>query len=237
MPRVPVHHVVSPRVWRVMTSPVRFEILEAMRMIAPCSIAEIAEILDRPADSLYRHVDQLAQGGFLTCTGTRNAGRRPERVFDLTADDFRPAFKDPSGRAANAAYHDSIATICKIVQRSSRDASAASGLMAGGEGRNILGFLGHAWLAPEEFDEVCTMLREVMRYLDARATPGRGRLFVTGVATLPVVRKRGARKRTSARAVASKSAAQAATRTAPKPSSKPSSKSSPKPSTKTKPAR
>ena len=46
-----------------MMAPVRFELIEAMRSIAPCSIRELALALDRPADTLYPHVRQLLKIG------------------------------------------------------------------------------------------------------------------------------------------------------------------------------
>ena len=63
MARPPIHIVESPRHWKVMIAPVRLEVIEAMRMIAPCSIAEIAVALDRSADTLYRHIEKLRTAG------------------------------------------------------------------------------------------------------------------------------------------------------------------------------
>ena len=54
--RPKVQLITSPAVWRTMIAPARIEIIEAMRCAAPCAIAEIAELLGRPADGLYRHI-------------------------------------------------------------------------------------------------------------------------------------------------------------------------------------
>jgi hypothetical protein len=47
MPRKALHHVTDPAVWQTLVAPVRLEILEALRMLAPCGIAAVAQQLDR----------------------------------------------------------------------------------------------------------------------------------------------------------------------------------------------
>jgi len=51
----------SPAVWSVLVAPVRAEIVEALRLLGPCSLAEIGDAINRPADSLYKH------GAFTSC--------------------------------------------------------------------------------------------------------------------------------------------------------------------------
>ena len=98
-------------------------------MIAPCSIAEIATALDRPADTLYRHLEKLKRAGAVVEAGVRRIGRRVEQVYDLVADDFRVDFKDGSGRTANKAYNDTMQSIIKVASRTARDSSAAGQLL------------------------------------------------------------------------------------------------------------
>ena len=43
MPRRPIHVIAGTDDWAVMMAPVRFEIVEAMRGLAPCSVGEIAQ--------------------------------------------------------------------------------------------------------------------------------------------------------------------------------------------------
>ncbi|MFO0082890.1 MAG: ArsR family transcriptional regulator, partial [Phycisphaerales bacterium] len=56
--------VVSPEQWKLLLSPVRAEVAEALRLLGPSSIADIADILDRPADGLYPHVRARVSAGF-----------------------------------------------------------------------------------------------------------------------------------------------------------------------------
>jgi DNA-binding transcriptional ArsR family regulator len=194
MPRPAIHHVAHPKHWSVLVAPVRLEVVEAMRMIAPCSIAEIAAALDRPADTLYRHIDKLKRAGMVVEAGVRRSGRRFEQVYDLVADDFRVGFKEVSGRTANKAYNDTMQSILKIASRTARDSAAASELVGLGDDRNIIGKIEHAWLTQEEFLELREMMMKVKLYMDARKARREGRLYLAAVIAMPVTRKRGAKR-------------------------------------------
>lgn len=194
MPRPALQIVPSPTRWTDLVAPVRLELLEAMRLIAPCSVKDIAQALDRPADTLYRHIAKLVAAGAVVEAKVRRSGRRFERVYDLAADDFRPGFKDARGGAANKACNDTIQSIVKIASRTARDSARASELIGAGDGRNIVGKIEHAWLSPAEFAEVREMMMRVKDYMDARKGRREGRLYLAAVVALPVTRKRGARR-------------------------------------------
>jgi DNA-binding transcriptional ArsR family regulator len=195
MARPPIHIVEQPRHWKVMVAPVRLEMLEAMRMIAPCSIAEIAAALDRSADTLYRHIEKLRLAGAVTVVGSRRAGRRIEQVYDLVADDFRVGFKDATPRAANKAYDDTVQSILKIASRTARDSAAACQLVGAGDERNIVGKIEHAWLTHAEFTALRDILMRAKQFMDKRKGSREGRLYVAAFLAMPVTRKRGARSR------------------------------------------
>jgi DNA-binding transcriptional ArsR family regulator len=214
MPRPAIHLVTNPKSWAVVIAPVRLEIVEVMRMIAPCSIAEIAAALDRPADALYRHIDKLRRAGVVIEAGSRRSGRRTEQVFDIVADDFRPGFRDVSPRAANKAYNETVQSILKIASRTARDAAAASQLVGVGEERNLVGKIEHAWLSHDEFLAVRSMIMGIKEFMDSRKGRREGRLYLAALVALPVTRKRGARTRAGADAATP----QAAQPTARKPS-------------------
>lgn len=203
MPRPPIHHLTNPKAWSVLIAPVRLEIVEAMRMIAPCSIAEVAETLDRPADTLYRHIEKLKRVGAVVDAGTRRAGRRLEQVYDLVADDFRIGFKDTSERAANKSYNETLQSILKIASRTTRDSASACQLIGMGEDRNVVGKIEHAWLTHAEFLALRDMFLRAKQFMDARKGRRDGRLYLMATIAVPVTRKRGAkRKPASARSAA-----------------------------------
>jgi len=195
MPRPPIHHLANPKAWSVIVAPVRLEIVEAMRMVAPCSIAELAESLDRPADTLYRHIEKLKRAGVVVDAGTRRAGRRVEQVYDLVADDFRVGFKDITERAANKAYNETMQSIFKIASRTTRDSASACQLVGMGEERNVVGKIEHAWLTHAEFVALREILMRAKQFMDDRKGRREGRLYLAAFVAVPVTRKRGAKRK------------------------------------------
>jgi len=196
-----------------------------MRLIAPCSIAEIAAAIDRPADTLYRHVDKLRKIGVVVDVGVRRAGRRFEQVFDLAGDDFRPQFRDSSARTANKMFELSTRSIAKILLRTTRDAAAAEQIVYGPVERNASVKFEHAWLTPEEFVQLRELFLGIKRFMDARKSRREGRLYLAAFAAVPVHRKRRARiaaSRATGR-VATKSAQRVVAASKPAPRKRPKS--------------
>lgn len=195
MPSRPaIHAVTRPSDWTVMTAPVRFELLEAMRSIAPCSVRELAGATDRAADTIYPHVRQLVKIGVVLDAGERPGRTRPERVYDLVADDFRPVFRGASRVAASRAVDRSMQTMTGMVARASRDATAAGRIVYTEAEQNVVGKLETAWLTAEEFIELRERLRGVKAFLDARRARREGAgLHMAAFFVVPITRRRGAR--------------------------------------------
>jgi DNA-binding transcriptional ArsR family regulator len=193
MPRPPIHFITTPKAWSVYIAPVRIELLETMRMVAPCSIAELAAALDRPADTLYRHIEKLRKIGVVVEAGVRRSGRRFEQVYDLAGDDFRPAFRDASPRITNKLFNDAAQSIAKILSRTARDAAAAEQIVFWPTERNASVKFEHAWLSPEDFDRLRGLLVGIKEFMDARKTRREGRLYLAAFAAVPVHRRRAAR--------------------------------------------
>lgn len=193
MPRLPIHVITRTDHWAVMMAPVRFEIVEAMRGLAPCSVGEIAQALDRPADTLYPHLRQLIRIGVVVEAGQRAGRTRPGKVYDLVADDFRPRFRG-AGKAATAKTIDqSVHSMAGIVARASRKAAAAGGFTHDQDFQNVIAKLENAWLTPGEIKHVHRRLLSLKRYLDARKDRRDGSLYLAAFFVVPVVRSRGAR--------------------------------------------
>ena len=69
MRRKAVHVITDPAVWTILIAPVRAEIIETLRMLGPCAIADVASQLDRPADSLYKHFEKIVATGVVVEIG------------------------------------------------------------------------------------------------------------------------------------------------------------------------
>jgi predicted transcriptional regulator len=193
MPRRPIHVIAGTDDWAVMMAPVRFEIVEAMRGLAPCSVGEIAQALDRPADTLYPHLRQLLRIGVVVEAGQRAGRTRPGKLYDLVADDFRPSFRGAGAAAKARTIDHSVRSMAGIVTRASRKAAAAGRFTHDPGFQNVIGKLENAWLTPAEMKHVHGRLLSLKRYLDARKSRRTGSLYLAAFFVVPVVRSRGAR--------------------------------------------
>jgi hypothetical protein len=172
-------------------------------MLGPCGIADVARQLDRPADSLYRHFEKIVASGVVVETGIRPTGRRVERVYDLVADDLGARFKGASSRAVNDAYLTTAKTVLKMSARTFRDAAASGALIGLGLDKpcSMRAFFEHVWLTPDDFDELNAIFRRLNAFLNSKKTrTPQTRLQLVSVLMAPIVRRRGAKRQTSAHA-------------------------------------
>lgn len=214
MSRTRVHTVSSPAAWEVLVAPARAEIVEAFRLLGPCSIAEVAEAIGRPADTLYRHIAQLIDAGFLRDAGVRKGERNLERLVDTVADDFVIDFKDHTGAAENRAIVTTANSFLSAMGRAVRDSAAARQLVFSNKHRNISINYELSWLRDEDYQEVRSLIRRLKQIMDEGKTRREGRLYMTLAMACPVTRKR------SSRSTPRSADATPRSRTQPKPPSK-----------------
>ncbi len=186
--------VTSPKAWQVLVSPVRSEITEALRLLGPCSIADVAAAIDRPADTLYAHIKLLIRAGFIAESGYRKNGRHIEQLIDVVADDFVVEFKDNTGKAENQAIVATANSFLSAAARAVRDSAAARALEFTPDTRNISINYELSWLTPERFQEVRALIRRLKSIMDEGKSKREGRLYLTLAIATPVTRKRGARR-------------------------------------------
>jgi DNA-binding transcriptional ArsR family regulator len=214
MSRKPIHYVTDPAVWKTVVAPVRAEIVETLRMLGPCGIADVARQLDRPADSLYRHFEKLVDAGMVVEIGSRSTGRRIERVYDLIADDLGARFNSSGARAVNDAYLTTAKTILTISARTFRDAAAAGALVGQGLSRpaTMRAAFEHVWITPADFEALNSIFGTLNDFLNSKKTrTPETRLQLVSMLTAPIVRRRGAKRPKSASRAPSKKTAQPAT--------------------------
>lgn len=194
MPRSPIQHIESPETWQLLVAPVRAEIVETIRLQGPCSVAEIAATLDRPADTLYRHLAVLEEAGLVVEAGFRKAGRNAERLVDVVADDFAPGFRDPANARENDAIVATATSLAKVAVRAVRDSAAAGQLEFDEQRRNTVINYELSWLTPERFHEVRGLLRRLKQIMDDCKRSREGRLYMTLSIATPVTRRRHAKQ-------------------------------------------
>lgn len=80
--------VKSARVLRVLNSPERMAVVEALQESSPRSASELAERLECGVPAAHYHLKRLIEIGLVEEAGQRETGARPERLFQLTAPDI-----------------------------------------------------------------------------------------------------------------------------------------------------
>src|SRR4051812_29395184 len=96
-------------------SPLRQEILDALQAAGPQSIAELAQILARPADGLYYHIRALLKAGLVVEHGARPTGRRRETIYDVPGD-LRMVYRPGDSKNA-AAVTKAAAAMLRLTSR------------------------------------------------------------------------------------------------------------------------
>jgi len=208
MPVVGKEFVVSTRVeWAAVTSPVRFEVVEFLRMISPCSIAELGQAMARQADGLYHHVRVLVKSGLVVRAEDRVVRGRTEAVFDLAARRFRFDIGESPGDGKpprNAKLAKSlVASLGRMSVRSVGKALEVGLEVGDGPAKQIWGRVETAWLDAEALAEVNGHIRAIDEVFERGRKIRRGRLFTVGVFLGPVVRQ--TRRRTGRRVSGSQS--------------------------------
>jgi len=142
-----------------LASPVRIEILDAIRVNGPCSIGRVGEFLGRAPDSLYYHVRKLVRVGLLIECGKHKSGRRDGALYKTPAPHIRTPFEleRPERAASVRAVYDGL---LRLTQRDLRDTVRSGGLASRGSRRNIR----HARLKGRL---TRSELREANRHIDA----------------------------------------------------------------------
>ncbi|MFG0329970.1 MAG: helix-turn-helix domain-containing protein [Phycisphaerales bacterium] len=136
-------------------SSARLEIIDTIFGLAPCSIAELAEELQRSPQSLYYHINILVDCGLLKQVGTRKSGKRDEAIYDLAAQHLRLT----PGRDDEKAYRRAMlrfnSTIIRLTERNYREAFDQKLVRTVNKKRqNIYTRRQRAWLTDEDIEKV-----------------------------------------------------------------------------------
>lgn len=83
-----VKKIAEERQRAAVASPLRLEIVGLFVGTDPLAISDMADLMNRPAGSLYHHVRILEEAGILKKTGTRPKGKRHEALYIPTASRF-----------------------------------------------------------------------------------------------------------------------------------------------------
>jgi DNA-binding transcriptional ArsR family regulator len=172
---------------RAVASPVRAAIIDALEVVGPASIVQLAMAIGYPPDGLYYHLRVLERIG-LVVRARPERGTRAEK-FDLPG---RPATLRYrlDDRKQGRAMAKVVATMVRSAERSFRRAFAPGRAQVKGPQRNLRAGRRTAWLTPSEL-RVLNRYVERIHALFARGRPRRtgARLHEFTYVLAPVVDK------------------------------------------------
>jgi len=179
----------SPEQWAVLVAPVRMEIAEGLRCLGACSVAELAALIDRPADTLYRHIELLREAGFIVSAGTRKRGRHVEQLIELAGDDVVIQFDPVADHDGNDAVLATARGFMRAAERAIRDSAKCKQLVVGGADGNVTVNYELGWLTADAYDEVRSLVHRIKAIMDDGKRRREGRLFLSLAIVTPVTRK------------------------------------------------
>lgn len=136
----------------------------------PCSVAELARLLGRPADALYHHLRRLVRGGLVLEVERRQLGRHAYAVYDLALRPPRLSYAPPV-RTADVARV--VAAAQRLTWREFRGALAAGTGVTQGPRRTLRGGRAKGWVTPRTLARVNRLLEELMSTVGSgRPAPG-----------------------------------------------------------------
>jgi len=181
---------------RAIASPVRLEVISFLVSLGPCTVAELAAAMDRPADGLYPHLRALVHAG-VAVAARREPGPgegRGEAVFDAAADHFSTEWDEETGRGT-AAFMEVSDAVLRAAGLGLRRAFEARAVRLTGDKPNLTCMHESGWVDEETLAKVMGHLREARRLLVEGRTQRRGQLVQMTTVLVPTVRKRGAAER------------------------------------------
>jgi len=185
----------------LLASPTRIEIVDTLEALGRAvTVAELAQQMARPADGLYYHLRQLADGGLIEQED--DADGRRYRTRTRKGDRLRLRYRP--GATANAeAVGRVAASVLRVAGRDFARALADESAVVEGAQRELWAARGKGWVGPAELAEINRLLKRLMDLLQKpRREPG-GRLVALSWVLAPVDAKPSRRqpaKRTRTRA-------------------------------------
>jgi DNA-binding transcriptional ArsR family regulator len=166
----PVFWVRQSKQIRALESPMRQEIVDALSVLGPASIVDLAEHLGRAADSLYFHVKKLVNVKLVQEVEKRRQGRHVWAIYALPSRSVRLVYDS----SPNRSVRNVVAGALRLSLRELGHALAEGGHRLSGPQRNVWGARIKGWLSPEDCAEMNRLLERLVQVMN-RNGPGPGR--------------------------------------------------------------
>ena len=181
------HVIRSQKQLAVLASAPRLEIVDILADAGTLSVAELAAVLERPADALYFHLRALLRAGLVRHTGFRYRGRRKEALFRTIAPDlwlqYQPR-REPNRRAVTAI----VSSMLRLGIRDFRRSFQRGDVIVSGRRRELWALRKAGRLS---LPDLAVVNRLIERLRSATSKPkGRGRLYAVTVLLTPLDHRR-----------------------------------------------
>ncbi len=197
----PAGSITNPAQVRALASPTRQDIVDALESAGPCSIAALALLLNRPADSLYFHIRRLLKVGLVIESDRRKDGRHVFAMYDVCGRPLRLSYDPPVRRAdiarvVGAALRLGIRDFNRALSDSGRSRPTS------GPARELWGGRAKGWVTPDQLARINALIGELLALTrggspDAPNATPISLSFVLAPAPAPRAAKAGKPKRPS----------------------------------------
>jgi DNA-binding transcriptional ArsR family regulator len=167
-----------------LASPARIELIDTLEALGgEASVAELAAQLGRPADGLYYHLRQLAEGGLLIEEATPEGRRYRTRM--PRGERLRLRYRP--GKTANAEAVDGVAaSVLRVAGRDFSRALADPSSIVEGPLRELWAARNKGWVGDAELAEINKLLLRINTLLRRARSPTRDRLVALSWILAPV---------------------------------------------------
>lgn len=152
---------------RALTGPMPHRLVSAFERMGQCTVGELSDALDEPAESLYYHVRRMVGAGVIRQCGMRPTSRRDEAIYELPGKElvFDPTNKTPAFLAALA---KSVSALLRLADRAYGLAIAARGTRRKGGTRNLMIQQHYARLGADDLTELNRKLEDIADFIQER---------------------------------------------------------------------
>lgn len=157
----------TTRQLRALTSPVRHQIHQLVDSCGPCSARELANHMDRSAESLYYHLHQMLRVGLLQKAGKGKGLRKTEAIFDVVGRPYR-VDRSITNRRFLKLVSECASARLRYAARSLDQAITSPGATKQGEDRTWRMEQSTAKLSKKDIAQLNTMIDDIMVFLRER---------------------------------------------------------------------
>jgi len=154
-----------------------------LEQIGAVSVAELAAVLDRPADALYFHLRALRRAGLVRRTACRTRSGRSETRYRTVKPEVQLGY-EPQNAANRHAVSAIVASMLRLADRDFRRAFHSGQVIVSGAQRELWAWRKVGRLSRVELARLNRRIRDVANGVSAPG--GDGRLYSVTVVLTPL---------------------------------------------------